>query len=192
MAGKAKTQKSDTERLKKHADMEANCAGSVSWKEKERTLDEYIEKTGNLPCSQIAGVEFVGAVSGIWSERPRSNLVKHLMGRSGKTKEEIAACLGVSTRYFNNKLHRDCFSLDEIIAVAYVCGYLMMFRGNNPKAQEQDSFQIDVQEYFAARDRETLLRLYQHDEWIREKKKAEYDDLRVRLEQMKAAYSFED
>ncbi len=161
-------------------------------KDREKTLDEFIQKTGKLPFSQIEGVESVGAVSGTWSGRPRSNLVKHLMDTSGKTKDEIAACLGITTRYFNNKLHRDCFSLDEIIAVAYVCGYLMVFRGNDPKAQEQRSFQISVHEYFAARDREALLRLYEHDEWVREKKKAEYDDLKARMERIRAEYRFED
>ena len=155
-------------------------------------VDEFLKQYGDVPLSQIAGVESVEPVSETWEDRPKSNIVKWLMDKSGRSLEEVAESLGCTTSYLNNKLHRDSFSLDDMIIVAYICGYAMTFTSNNPDDDKRSTFQIDVQEYFGSSNTEALRRLYEYEKRLKIKKKAEYDELKAKLEQMKAEYGFED
>ena len=79
-------------------------------------VDEFLKQYGDVPLSQIAGVESVEPVSETWEDRPKSNIVKWLMDKSGRSLEEVAESLGCTTSYLNNKLHRDSFSLDDMIS----------------------------------------------------------------------------
>jgi len=158
----------------------------------KKYVDEFLRLYGDMPLSQIEGVESVEPVSSTWEDRPKSNIVKWLMYKSGRSLEEVAESLGCTTSYLNNKLHRDSFSLDDMIIVAYVCGYVMTFTSNNPDDEERSTFQIDVQEYFGSSNTEALRRLYEYEKRLKIKKKAEYDELKAKLEQMKAEYGFED
>ena len=155
-------------------------------------LDELLKEYGDTPLSQIAGMESVEAVSETWEDRPKSNIVKWMMEKSGRTLADIAEGLNCTTSYLNNKLHRDSFSLDDLIIVAYICGYTMTFTSNNPDAKERSTFQIDVQEYFGSSNVEALERLYEYERRLKDRKKAEYDELKAKLEQMKTEYGFED
>ena len=157
-----------------------------------RQLEEYIKKFGKLPLSQISGIAVSAAVSKIWEKKPRSNIVKLLMEKSGKSADDIAESLGFTTTYFNNKLQRESFSLDDIIVIAYVCGYVLTFTSNNPDEEERDTFQIDVHDYLEARNQKALLHLYVYEDGLKKKKKEEYDKLKAKLEQMKVEYGFED
>lgn len=63
-----------------------------------------------------------------WESRPKSNLVKWLMQYGNVTYDEAAIVLNISKSYFNNKLHRNSFSFEDIVAIAQVCGYELAFR----------------------------------------------------------------
>lgn len=121
-----------------------------------------------------------------------SDIVKWMMEKSGRTIADIAEALNCTTSYLNNKLHLDSFSLDDLIIVAYICGYTMTFTSNNPDAKERSIFQIDVQKYFGSSNVEALKRLYEYERRLKDRKKAEYDELKAKLEQMKTEYGFED
>ena len=81
---------------------------------------------------------------------------------------------------------------DDIIVIAYVCGYGLTFTSNNPDEKERDTFQIDVHDYLAARNQKALLQLYDYEDKFMKKKKEEYDALKAKLEQMKSEYGFDD
>lgn len=142
--------------------------------------------------SQISGMDTIETVSPTWESRPKSNIVKWLMDKSGRSLEDIAMALGCTTSYLNNKLHRDSFSLDDMIVVAYICGYALTFTSNNPDDKERSTFQIDVQDYFSSSNKDALERLYRCERQIKARKRAEYEALKTQLEKMKAQYGFED
>ena len=155
-------------------------------------VETLLKKYGDTPLSQIKGVESVETVSPTWENRPKSNIVKWLMDKSGRTLDEVAMGLGCTTTYLNNKLHRDSFSMDDMIIVAYVCGYGVTFTSNNPEDKERSTYQIDVQDYFGASDPAALERLLKYEKRLKIQKKDEYEELKAKLAQMKAEYGFED
>ncbi len=157
-----------------------------------KTLEYVLKVLGDLPFSEVSGVQAIKPVNKAWENKPRSNIVKQLMEKSGKTAEEIAASLGCTTTYLNNKLQRESFSLDDIIIVAYVCGYILTFVSNNQNEEDRDSFQINVQDYLKARNEKALFQLFEYNESVKKKKKEEYNDLKARLAKMKEEYGFED
>ena len=114
------------------------------------------------------------------------------MDKSGRSLDDVAEGLGCSTSYLNNKLHRYSFSLDDMIILAYVCGYALTFSSNSSDDKERSTFQIDVQDYFGANNTDALARLYAYEQKWKAQKKAEYDELKAKQEQMKSEYSFED
>lgn len=154
--------------------------------------EAFLKKYGDTPLSQIEGMDTVGTVSTTWEERPRSNIVKWLMDKSGRSLEDIAAGLGCSVSYLNNKLHRDSFSLDDMIITSYVCGFALTFTSNDQDESKRCTYQIDVIDYFGSRDEEALARLYAYEKGLREQKKAEYEKMKAQLAQMQEEYGFED
>ena len=157
-----------------------------------RIVENLLQEIGDTPLSQLKGIESVDIVSATWEERPKSNIVKWLMDKSGKSIEDIAESLGCSTTYMNNKLYRDSFSFDDMIIVAYVCGYAMTFTANNPDDKMRDTYQINVEKYFNSYDEDALKRLRAYEQKLRMQKKDEYEELKAKLEQLKVEYGFED
>lgn len=148
----------------------------------------------DLPKAEIGEeVPKITPVNANWATRPKSNIIKYLMKKSEKTAEDISRCLGCSEAYLNNKLHRDSFSLDDIICVAYACGYILTFIPQDaPDVEEPDWFQINVQDYLYDGNKKALLHLWNYSYGERIRKKKEYDQLKEKLEQMKTEYGFED
>ena len=70
----------------------------------------------------LEDVPKIPLVKDIWASRRKSNIVKWLMGQSGIPLEIVSKSIGKSNHYTNNKLMRDSFSFDNLIAIAYVCG----------------------------------------------------------------------
>ena len=164
----------------------------VLTKSGKQYVAQILEEYGETTLNRVSNVDSVETVSSTWEKRPKSNIVKWLMDKSGRSINEIAECLGCTASYLNNKLHRDSFSLDDLIIVAYVCGYALTFTSNNPDDKERSTYQIDVQEYFSANNADALTRLFEFEKRTKERKKAEYDRLKAKLEQMKAEYGFDD
>ncbi len=158
-------------------------------------IDPYAVERGRAYVKRlikIEGLDSVETVSSTWENRPKSNIVKWLMEQSGRTLDEIARSLGCKTSYLNNKLHRDSFSVDDMVIIAYVCGYAMTFTANNPDDTTRSTFQIDVEKYFQSYDEEVLNRLRVCEQRLRMQKKDEYEELKAKLAQMKEEYGFED
>ena len=153
---------------------------------------EWMEDYLGIPLKQVDGMESVGTVKDTWEDRPRTNLVKWLMEKSGKSVEEIASAMGRSVAYLNNKIHRGTFSLDEVIFISYICGFAITMTSNDPDAKDLPSYQIDVYEYFHKYDEEALKRLYEYEKKMRDQKKEEYEKLKDQLEKMKEQFGFED
>lgn len=151
-------------------------------------VEALLEEYGDIQLSRIEGLPSVGTVSQTWRNRPKSNIVKRLMEKSGRTLDEIAEGLGCSKSYLNNKLHRDSFSVDDLVIIAYICGYAVAFIAKGADSDVQDQIQIDVEEYFSSYDDDALNRLKKHERGNR----LRYEELKARVAQMKAEYGFED
>ena len=142
-----------------------------------------------LPVNKkIAAVE---PVSDTWKNRPKANMVKWMMKQSGTSLEEIAAHLGCSVSYLNNKLTRESFSFEDLLLAAYACGYTFVLVNNNEEISSEGSFRVDLLEHFK-NDQEVLARIDAIEEEKKQAKRAEYEAKKAELERMKAEYGFED
>ena len=135
----------------------------------------------------------VDTVSDTWKNRPKANMVKWLMKQSGVSLEVVAAHLGCSVSYMNNKLTRDSFSFEDLILAAYACGYTFVLVNNNEEISSEDSFRVDLFQHFENEEgQEVLERINAIEEEKKKAKRAEYEAKKAELERMKAEYGFED
>lgn len=160
--------------------------------EKKEVLEQYIEEQGFAPLNHIEGVPSIEPVSKTWVHRQKSNIVKWLMSISTRSLEEVAAGIGCTEAYLNNKLQRDSFSVEDIIIIAYICGFGLTFTSITPDIEKRATYQIDVQEFFRLTHGPTLKKLLAYDKDLKERKKKDYEMLKIQLERMKAEFGFED
>lgn len=81
----------------------------------------------------IVEAEKILEVSERWANRKKSNLVEALRKEAGLDKKDVVGYLGVTKPYLENKLHRDSFSFEDIIIVAYACGFVLSMDNENYK-----------------------------------------------------------
>lgn len=145
----------------------------------------------------------VEPVSDTWKKRPKANMVKWMMRQSGVPLEQVAEHLGCTVSYLNTKLARDSFSFEDLILVAYACGYTFTLADNNGDGEAV--YRVDIIRHFENSSPEVLERLdeieakaqveqarreeYETKLAALEKKKAE---LEAEFEQVKQEYGFED
>lgn len=134
----------------------------------------------------------VGSVNGTWKGRPKANLVKWLMQRSGASLDTVAAYLGCSVNYLNNKLSRDSFSFDDLILVAYACGYTFMLAGNNEEVTSATSYRVDLLSFFEDNDPDILSRISIIEESKQKAARREYEEKKAELERLRTKYGFDD
>ncbi len=158
----------------------------------KKVTEALLQEIGEYSFNKLDGVKTIDVVGPKWENRPKSNIVKWLMDKSDLSLDDLAEALGYSPSYLNNKLHRDSFSLDDLIVVAYICGYSLTFTSNNLDQENQESYQIDVKEYFSASNADALMKIVEYEQNMKERKKAEYDELKAKLEKLKAEFGFED
>ena len=158
----------------------------------EEAVNELLAKYGGVPLNQVGDMKSVDLINDSFDNRPRSNLVKWMMEKSNKTVDDLAECLGCTTTFINNKLHRGTFSFDDLIMIAYICGFFITITDNNPDEEERCTYQIDVKDYFRNYNKDALEQLFAYEERVRKQQKAEYDKLKAKLEKMKEEYGFED
>ena len=145
----------------------------------------------------------VEPVSDTWKTRPKANMVKWMMKQSGVGLETIAAHLGCQVNYLNTKLARDSFSFEDLIIVAYACGYTFVLANNN--GEEEPAFRVDLIRHFENSEPEVLERINEIEEKAQlqaarreeyEKKKAEieqeYAKQKAELEKMREEYRIVD
>lgn len=78
-------------------------------------------------------------VNKTWATRCKSRLVKILMEAGCVDTKVVADKLRISTNYFNNKLHRNSWSLEDLIQVAETCGYSFVLMPT--KAAEKETME---------------------------------------------------
>lgn len=144
-----------------------------------------------LPVNKsIAPVE---PVSDTWKNRPKANLVKWMMKQSDTSLEEVAAHLGCSVSYLNNKLTRESFSFEDLLLAAYACGYTFVVVNNKEEMKSEDSFRVDLLSHFDnEQGKEVLERINKIEEEKKKAIRAEYEAKKAELERMKTEYGFED
>ena len=129
-------------------------------------------------------------INPIWKHRLNSNMIKWLMSKSDCTLEDISNGLGCGLPYANNKLHRNSFSIRDLIIVAHMCGYSLGFIGDDLHSNE--IVKIDAEEYLSVMDPDALSRLSEHTKKTKSMKQVEYDELKKVLEKMKTKYELKD
>ncbi|MCR5089099.1 MAG: hypothetical protein K6C08_06270 [Oscillospiraceae bacterium] len=134
----------------------------------------------------------VDVVSDTWKSRSKANTVKWLMQHSDTSLEKVAEYLGCTVHYLNNKLTRDSFSYEDMILIAYACGYTYVLVNNNEEADIPDSYRVDLIGHFQNGAPETLKRIAEIEEKARNGKREEYERKKAELEKMKKEYGFED
>ena len=145
----------------------------------------------------------VNPVSDKWKTRPKANMVKWMMKQSGVGLETVADYLGCTVSYLNTKLARDSFSFEDLIIVAYACGYTFVLANNN--GEEEPAFRVDIIRHFENSEPEVLERINEIEEKAQlqaarreeyEKKKAEIEDeyakRKAELEKMREEYGIEE
>ena len=113
----------------------------------KEAVEAFLKEYGDLPVSSL---EPIYTVSKTWENRPKANMVKWLMDKSGVSLDTLASYLGCSRQYLNNKLTRDSFSFDDLVIAAYVCGFTFTLTSNEEKDGKQDVYRVDLVEYFKA------------------------------------------
>ena len=109
-----------------------------------------------------------------WINRKKSNLVKWFLLNSETSVETLCEGLGYTKAYFNNKITRDSFSFEDLVAIAYLCGFKFAI------SSWDENLKREIR-YFDILDEEASDRVYKtmqnvnkcrHDEYIRKKKRA--------------------
>ena len=121
-----------------------------------------------------------------YANRPRANIVKWLMAKTGKSTKEVAGVLGCSVSYLNIKFHRDSFSIDDILVVANWCDYSVVLVDKRDGQQ----YSLDVEDAFRRRSEKVG---YTFDMKIKyDKMKKEMEEMKTKVEQMERVYGFSD
>lgn len=138
----------------------------------------------------------VDPVSEKWKTRPKANMVKWMMKQSGVGLESIAEHLGCSISYVNTKLARDSFSFEDLIIIAYACGFTFVLADN--KGEGEAVYRVDLIRHFENNEPEVLERIDQIEERAQkrdeyEKEKAEMElEMERRLQLIREKYGIEE
>ena len=123
-------------------------------------------------------------------------MVKWLMKRSGVGLDTIADYLGCSVSYLNTKLARDSFSFEDLILVAYACGYTFTLTDN--AGEDEAVYRVDILKHFDISDPKVWERINAIEERIltQNQRREEYEKkkaaLEAELERMKEEYGIKD
>ena len=157
---------------------------------------EFVKQFANLNINDIDSVDvergkkYVDIISKTWMKRRKSNLVKWMMKETKTSLDTVAEYLACSKQYLNNKLNRDSFSFDDLIIVAYACGFTFTLSRTDDKRIYVR--QIDAVEHFKGYDNETLERITRLKKGIKDSRREEYEQKKAELEQMRIKYGFKD
>ena len=83
-------------------------------------------------------IPYLKLVNEKWKDRDKSNLVKYLQARSFEKTKNMAKILGLGVPCYNSKINRGSFSFNDIVSIAYLCGYSVCFVND----RSGDSFKI--------------------------------------------------
>ena len=121
--------------------------------------------------------------------KERTDLIKWMMKKSGASIEIMVGYLNCgSKQYFNNKCHRNSFSIDDLILAAHACGFDILLTNKDGTI----AISLDPSTYFGEGRTDIRERIKTMDEKTKDwrEKHAEYEQLKARLKQMKEEYGF--
>ena len=123
------------------------------------SMKKHMGDTAGRLGEVLHDLESLDYVSETWKNRPKANIVKWLMNKSGTSLDTVAEYLGCSRQYLNNKLSRDSFSFDDLVIVAFACGYSFTLTSNDEDVANRTVYRVDVTDYFQNSDQETIDRI---------------------------------
>ena len=118
----------------------------------------------------------------IWQDRKKSLLVKRFIEESCLNGKDVAKLLGYTKQYFDNKLQRNSFSFEDILTIADLCGYNMIFESRDDSKEEM---RIDAYDFRSKRSEEA------RNAWL-DLKRAEYEKKKEELKSIAKEYGFEE
>jgi len=134
-----------------------------------------------------------------WNNRPKSYLVKWLMLYGNVACDEAAIALNISKSYFNNKLNRNTFSFEDIVAIAHLCGYEIGFKAYDDSIDEDHSAFVATPKIFCDNEiYERINKIYElREEKIRKDEEKlhhqkEYLRMKQELAEYKTKYGIKD
>ncbi len=158
----------------------------------KQTIVTYGDYTLHSKTKCLSDLSSIDMISPTWERRPKANLVKWLMQTGNVSMDTIAEYLKCSKQYLNNKLNRDSFSFDDLLIVAYACGFTFTLTSNEEDPEKRSSFQVDFVDYFRACNDSVLVRISEIENQSKAAKRAEYELKKAELERMKKEFGFED
>ena len=120
--------------------------------------------------------------------KPDSALIMWMI-KNSKRKIDIpvlAKYLNCQTQSLRNKLNRNSFSVDDLMITAYACDFSISIKNDS----NEDLYAVDPKVYFSAKDSETWERISSLKNTNYAEKKAEYDELKAKLESLDKEYQF--
>ena len=66
-----------------------------------------------------------------WSTRTKSKLIRYMMWWSITPRTNCEKRLGISHQCFDNKMNRNSWSFEDIMAIADECGFELTFKWSN-------------------------------------------------------------
>ena len=120
-----------------------------------------------------------------WAERKKSSFVKWLISYSDVSKDAICEVLNISMPYFNNKITRNSFSFEDLITIAYMCGFKFSLESLSGESKVEIGLKDFLSEEEFDRVQSSLNKraAEKHEEYLKKKKE---------LELLKEKYGYED
>lgn len=114
-----------------------------------------------------------------WADRPKSNLVNWLSKNSNVNRKELAVLLNVSDAYFENKMTRNSFSLEDILLAADLCNFSLALVSKKDRSVHELNF------------REFVGDISEQSERFLSMKRAEYDQLKEKAKKLEEEFGFQ-
>lgn len=114
----------------------------------------------------------------------KSSLIKTILSNSIRSTSELASYLGYSKGYFDNKLHRNSWSFEDIVSTADYCGYHVKLVPDDIYKDVLEEIEINPENFMTDRCKKGREEDYKkkHDEYV--KKKMELEELAKELRDM--------
>ena len=171
---------------------ETLISASSTQKKKTKAVNSKVEKK-MLSTKQVEAQNTEDEITDVDSNdrlknKPDSALILWMLQNS-KQKIDIpilAKYLKCQTQSLRNKLNRNSFSVDDLLITAYACDFSISIKNDS----NEELYAIDPKVYFSSKDSETWERISSLKEKKYAEKKAEYDELKAKLDLLEKEFQF--
>lgn len=113
-----------------------------------------------------------------WVDRPKSNLINWLLKNSNVNRQDLMVLLNVSRPYFENKMSRNCFSLEDILLAADLCNFSLALVSKKDRSVHELNY------------REFVGDISEQSGKFLSFKRAEYDQLKEKARRLEEEFGF--